>query len=108
MINSVTVVERQIAAYNSHDLQGFAATYAEHVEMDRRDGTFLRGRDEVRSAYAPYLAEGRCRMEIFGRLVQGGWIIDHEIVHGLSDEPVRMLVAYHVRDGLIDKARFFA
>ncbi|HEV7934360.1 MAG TPA: nuclear transport factor 2 family protein [Actinomadura sp.] len=108
MINSVTVVERQIAAYNAHDLEGFAATYARHVEIDRRDGTSLRGRDEVRTAYAPQFAAGRCRAEILGRLVQGEWVVDHEIAHGLSDDPVRVLVAYRIRDRLIDKVRFLA
>ncbi len=34
-------------------------------------------------------------------------MIDHETAHGLADEPVRVLVAYRVRAGLIDRVHFF-
>lgn len=38
---------------------------------------------------------------------EGDWVIDHETAHGLADEPVRVLVAYRVRAGLIDRVHFF-
>ncbi|WP_035795030.1 nuclear transport factor 2 family protein [Kitasatospora mediocidica] len=99
------VVEQQLAAYNSHDLDAFVATYAEDVVVHRRKGD-LRGRQALRDTYAGQFAEGRCRAEIVGRLSEGDWVVDHEVAHGLADEPVRVLVAYRVRDGLIDRVDF--
>ncbi|MFC5668200.1 nuclear transport factor 2 family protein [Kitasatospora misakiensis] len=100
------VVERQLAAYNSHDIDAFVATYAEDVTVQRADGSLLQGRRALRDRYAGQFAEGRCRAEIVGRLTEGDWVVDHEIAHGLADEPVRVLVAYRVRDGLIDRVDF--
>ncbi|WP_406340265.1 nuclear transport factor 2 family protein [Streptomyces sp. NBC_00648] len=77
------MVERQLAAYNSHDLEAFAATYAPDVCINRRSGDRLRGRDAVREAYGDMLAKGRCRAETVGRLAEGDWVVDHEIAHGI-------------------------
>ncbi|MDJ0382330.1 nuclear transport factor 2 family protein [Streptomyces sp. G-G2] len=97
------IVERQLAAYNSHDLEAFAATYAPDVCVNRSSGDPLLGRDAVREAYADMFAKGCCRAEIVGRLTEGDWVVDHEIAHGVADEPVRLLVSYRVRGGLIDR-----
>ncbi|MBG6135972.1 nuclear transport factor 2 family protein [Longispora fulva] len=108
MTDQQTVVERQLAAYNSHDLDAFAATYAPDVRVNRRDGSQLLGRDGLREAYADQFAQGRCRAEIVGRLTEGDWVVDHEIAHGITDTPIRVLVAYRVRDGLIDRVDFLS
>ncbi|WP_405021117.1 nuclear transport factor 2 family protein [Kitasatospora sp. NBC_00070] len=100
------VVEQQLAAYNSHDLDAFVATYTEDVTVHRANGDRLQGRQALRDRYAGQFAEGRCRAEIVGRLSEGDRVVDHEIAHGLADEPVRLLVAYRVRDGLIDRVDF--
>ncbi|GAA1993692.1 nuclear transport factor 2 family protein [Kitasatospora viridis] len=101
-----SVVERQLAAYNSHDLDAFAATYAADVVINRRSGSQLLGREALREAYAGMFAEGRCRAEISGRLTEGDWVVDHEVAHGITAEPLRVLVAYRVRGGLIDRVDF--
>lgn len=100
------VVEQQLAAYNSHDIDAFVATYAEDVTVKRADGSRLEGRTALRDRYAGQFAKGRCRAEIVGRLTEGDWVVDHEVAHGLADEPIRVLVAYRVRDGLIDRVDF--
>ncbi|MET9400434.1 nuclear transport factor 2 family protein [Kitasatospora sp. NPDC002965] len=100
------VVEQQLAAYNNHDIDAFVATYAEDVTVHRADGSRLQGRQALRDKYAGQFAEGRCRAEIVGRLVEGDRVVDHEIAHGLADGPVRVLVAYRVRGGLIDRVDF--
>ncbi|MFI8085451.1 nuclear transport factor 2 family protein [Kitasatospora sp. NPDC086009] len=100
------VVEQQLAAYNNHDIDAFVATYAEDVLVLRRDGSRLEGRQALRDTYTRQFAAGRCRAEIVGRLTEGDWVVDHEVAHGLSDEPVRVLVAYRVREGLIDRVEF--
>jgi hypothetical protein len=106
MDKSSEVVEQQLAAYNSHDIDAFAATYAEDVVVNRRDGSRLAGRQALRATYAGLFAEGRCRAEILGRLEEGDWVVDHELAHGVREEPIRVLVAYRVREGLIDRVDF--
>lgn len=102
------VVELQLAAYNSHDIDAFVATYAEDVTINRADGSRLQGLQALRERYVGQFAEGRCRAEIAGRLTEGDWVVDHEIAHGLADDPVRVLVAYRVRGGLIDRVDFLS
>lgn len=103
----VSVVERQLDAYNAHDLDAFVGTYAPDVTIEQSDGGVISGREELRASYAEQFAQRRCRAEITARMTEGDWVIDHETAHGLADEPVRVLVAYRVRDGLIDAVRFF-
>jgi hypothetical protein len=100
------VVERQLTAYNSHDLEAFVATYAPEVTVNRPDGSRLTGHDALRARYGPLFAAAQCRAEIVGRLTEGEWVVDHEIAHGVRPDPVRVLVAYRVRDGLIDRVDF--
>ncbi|MFE5550150.1 SgcJ/EcaC family oxidoreductase [Streptomyces sp. NPDC056534] len=100
------VVERQLAAYNNHDLDSFASTYAEDVRITYPDGNVLQGRQAVREAYAGQFTEGRCHAEVTGRLTEGEWVVDHETAHSIAPEPIRVLVAYRVRNGHIDRAVF--
>ncbi|MDQ0791548.1 nuclear transport factor 2 family protein [Streptomyces sp. B1I3] len=60
------VDERQLTAYNQHDIDAFAATYVEDVVVHRRDGSRLEGRESLREAYAALFAKGRCRAAILG------------------------------------------
>ncbi|GGT14852.1 hypothetical protein GCM10014713_04500 [Streptomyces purpureus] len=106
VIDPVSVVQRQLEAYNAHDVDGFVATYAEDVTIERRDGTTLEGAGELRRVYAEQFAHGRCRAEIEARMTEGRWVVDHEVAHGVADGPIRVLVAYRVTDGLIDLVRF--
>ncbi|MFE5549759.1 nuclear transport factor 2 family protein [Streptomyces sp. NPDC056534] len=100
------VVERQLTAYNAHDLESFADTYAEEVRISYPDGGVIEGRQAVRESYAGQFAEGRCRAEITARLTEGDWVVDHEVAHGIAADPVRVLVAYRVRNGRIDRVHF--
>jgi dienelactone hydrolase len=104
----VEVVSRQLEAYNRHDLEQFLATYAPNAVMHSRDGRTLTGRRALREVYGPRLAAGKCRAEIVNRIAEGGWVVDHEIAHGIEPEPIRVLAAYRVLDGLIAEVRFFA
>ena len=102
------VVERQIAAYNAHDLEAFLATYAEDVRIERNTGEVTVGREAMSGRYGQIFAAGLCRAEITARICQGEWVVDHETAHGLGPEPVRVIVAYRVRGGAIDRVRFMA
>ena len=101
------VVRRQLEAYNAHELEAFLATYAQDVQLER-DGEVTVGLLALAERYGPIFAEGRCRAEVTARMRQGEWVVDHETVHGLWPEPIRGIVAYRVRGGVIDLVRFMS
>lgn len=107
MNEHVTIVEGQRDADNTHGLEAFVNTCAVDARIHRRDGSQITGREALRDAYVDQFSEGRCRAEIINRMEEGDWVIDHETAHGLADEPVRVLVAYRVRAGLVDRVHFF-
>ena len=104
----VEVVSRQLEAYNRHDLERFLATYAPNAVMHGRSGAPIRGRRALREVYGPRLAAGKCRAEIVNRIAEGDWVVDHEVAHGIEPEPIRVLAAYRVVDGLIAEVRFLS
>jgi hypothetical protein len=101
---SVTdVVARQVEAYNAADLEAFLACYSPTVVIRAGDGTVLNeGLEAMRQTYAGWFGSlPDLRAEIASRLVRGSWVVDDEHVTA-TDLDVRALVAYRVRDDLID------
>ncbi len=98
------VVTRQVEAYNAADLGAFLACYAPSVVIRAGDGTVLNeGLDAMRATYAGWFGSlPGLHAEIVRRLERGSWVVDEEHVTA-TDLDVRALVAYRVRDGLIDQ-----
>jgi hypothetical protein len=99
------VVDEQVAAYNSHDLDRFVATYADDVEVVAPDGRVLRGHDALRQTYGPLFENGTVQAEIVGRLRCADWVVDHERASVSGRDPVEVLVAYRVSVGRIVSVR---
>jgi uncharacterized protein (TIGR02246 family) len=96
------VVQRQVDAFNAHDLDAFLATYAEDAVVAGGDGMAdaLRGREALRAHYARRLAQPGLRATIEQRARMGRWVVDHEIV--ANDAGVTAALAiYEVEEGLI-------
>ena len=102
-MRAADVVARQAEAYNAADLEGFLACYAPTVVIRSGEGIVLSdGLEAMREAYAGWFESMRgLRAEIVTRVERGGWVVDDEHVtaEGLD---LRALVAYRVRDDLID------
>ncbi len=104
------VVQRQLDAYNDHDLARFAACYAVDVELFRPPGAepFLRGRAALADHYGRHrFNRSNLHAELVGRLVVGNKVFDHERIEGLADQAVEALVAFEVQAGLIRRVWFF-
>jgi hypothetical protein len=103
-MSAADVVTRQVDAYNAADLEGFLACYAPAVVIRSGDGVVLSdGLDALRASYAEWFGSlPGLRAEIVNRVGRGSWVVDEEHVtaQGLD---VRALVAYRVRDHLIDQ-----
>ncbi len=103
-MSAADVVSRQVEAYNAADLDGFLACYAASVVIRSGDGVVLsEGLDAMRASYVEWFGSlPGLRAEIVGRRELGSWVVDEEHVtaQGLD---LRALVAYRVRDDLIDQ-----
>lgn len=96
------VIERQVAAFNAHDLEAFLATYAEDAVVDGVEGADgpIRGREAMRRHYAKRLAQPGLRAEIAQRVRMGRWVIDYEIVENDAGR-VEAIAVYEVEERLI-------
>jgi hypothetical protein len=104
------VVDRQIAAYNAHNLSAFVACYAEDIQIFRppdREPAIT-----GRAALADFYRTRRFHLpqlqaEVVNRMVLGNKVIDHEHIRGLeSGSIVEAIAVYEVCDGLIRRVWF--
>jgi hypothetical protein len=103
-MSAAAVVSHQVDAYNAADLDGFLACYAPTVVIRSGDGVVLNeGLEAMRESYADWFGSlPGLHAEIVTRVELGSWVVDEEHVtaEGLD---LRALVAYRVREDLIDQ-----
>lgn len=108
----IDLVQRQLDAYNAHDLDAFCACFTDDVRTWRMPDTSspaLEGKAALRAFYAEQrFAIPSLRTELLARIALGDKVIDHERIHGLRDEPYDMAAIYRVADSLIAEVWFFA
>ncbi|GAA0944585.1 nuclear transport factor 2 family protein [Nonomuraea longicatena] len=102
------LAQRQLDAYNAHDLDAFVACYAEDVVVLSGDEVAGRGRAFLRERYTAQFAARTCRADLLGRMEAGEWAVDHEHAVGTSRGEAVLMVAYRVRGGLIDRVVFMS
>jgi hypothetical protein len=107
----VEVVQRQLEAYNAHDLERFVAEYSETVTIFRPPATepTISGKAHLARHYAAnrFNLQG-LRADIVNRMALGNRVIDHERIHGVADQPFEVAAVYEVLDGKIQTVWFFA
>lgn len=107
-----TLVQRQLDAYNAHDLDGFLATYSPEIEIfEIADASAPRmtGLEGMREVYGEMFASmPNLRCDLGNRIADGAYVIDHEIciVGEPGDPPERAIAIYQVEDGLIRRVWF--
>ena len=105
-----TVVQRQVEAYNSRDIDAFLSYYAENVTIRHlpEGEVSWASREAMRDRYAKRFEENpELNCVITNRTVHGNWVIDHELVTGVKDRPrIRAVATYEVRNGLIQNVWF--
>jgi hypothetical protein len=103
------VVDRVVAAINAHDVESFAACYAEDATIeDGYDRVGIRGRDELRVRYgAMFERFPALHVEPRWRTTVGEFVVQEETVDGRGDH-TRHVAVYLVRDGVIVRERLVA
>lgn len=109
-IPAVPLIDRQLAAYNSRDLEAFIATYDEQVELyNSPDNLMGKGHDFMRSIYGQLFKNAPgLHCELQNRIVLGNTVIDHEKVSGFggSSEAVEAIAVYQISGDKISKVYF--
>lgn len=104
------VVQRQLDAYNAHDLEGWLAIYAEDALQFELHGRLLaQGHDQMRERMVMRFGEPDLHARLLHRCVVGAVVVDHEeITRNFSEGrgQVDLLAIYEVREGEIQKASF--
>jgi hypothetical protein len=110
----VDIVQRQLDAYNAHDLEAFLATYSPEIEIfDISDAASpqMAGIPAMREVYGGMFASlPDLRCDLGNRIADGAFVIDHEIcaMGAPGDPPERAIAIYQVEDGLIRRVWFAA
>ena len=105
------VVLRQLEAYNAHDVEAFAAAYAEDVELYDFPAALRepKGREGLKTFYAQRFKDNpNLHANAKDQMLSGPYVIHREKVTGLVDrkDPLEVVVVYLVKDGLIRKVWF--
>ena len=103
-------VQRQLEAYNAHDLERFLAEYADDVRVFRPPATdpVLSGK----AAFGEHYAKNRFNLpnlhaRLVNRIVSGNIVVDHEEITGLPQPNLAAVAVYEVIDDRIRTVWFF-
>lgn len=103
-------VQRQLDAYNAHDLERFVAEYTDDVRVFRppEPEPVLAGKP----AFAEHYAKNRFNLpelhaRLVNRMVSGNIVVDQEAITGLPGGPLSAVAVYDVVDGRIKTVWFF-
>ena len=111
MTEAVTVgspadlAQRQLDAYNAHDIEAFAACYTADVEaflLPSGERLFA-GRDALVDRYGPYFEAQKPHAELTGRRVLGDMAIDFEQVVLADGSTLSAWALYQVVSAGVDK-----
>ena len=104
---AVSLVQRQLNAYNGHDLEAFLEPYAENVQVFTfPDSLQSQGKDQMRKAYQYITSLPGLHCEIKDRIIKGNIIIDHEKVTGVNNMPIENIAIYFIEKNKIYKVYF--
>ena len=107
-----SVVQRQLDAYNTRDVDALLATYADDAQHFEYPATLLAsGAAELRERFTARFREPNLHARLLRRIVMGPVVIDHEeVTRTFPEGPgrIELVAIYEVSDGKIASARFIS
>jgi len=104
------VVQKQLDAYNAHNLDALMATYAEDAQQFEHPAKLLAsGAAQIRERFAARFQEPNLHAALVKRIVAGNVVIDHEHVTRTFPEgtgKIELVAIYEIQDGKIARAWF--
>ena len=111
-LDPATIVQRQLDAYNSHDLDALMATYSDDVQHFEFPSTLLAsGAAQVRERLSVRLQEPDLHARLVNRIAMGNLVIDQEVITRNFPEPegvgtIELIAMYEVQGERITRAWF--
>jgi hypothetical protein len=101
------VVQEQLEAYNRHDVDAFLKTYSAEIKLyEFPDKEISSGLEAMRKTYGRlFEREPDRKAKIAKRIVQGDYVIDHEVVSGGGRE-FKAVAIYRVQNDKITAVWF--
>ncbi|WP_078673184.1 amidohydrolase family protein [Chitinophaga eiseniae] len=101
-----SLVQQQLNAYNTRNMEAFLEPYAEDVELFAfPDKLVCRGKEQMRKVYHFFNLASLLHCRIEKRIIEGNFVIDEE--HILDDHGrKRGTAVYHIQNGKIRKVFF--
>lgn len=101
------LVQRQLNAYNAHNIEEFLDTYSDDIEIyNFPEQLVSKGKDKMRTRYGEMFSKLKVlHCKIVDRIVLNNTVIDHEYVN-MDDKVVQAIAIYEVKDGKIVKVSF--
>ena len=102
--------EAQFCAYSAPVLEAFLACFAGAFKGYRMptESPSTVGKGALRAFYAEHRFNyPLLRAELLSRTVIGNKVFDHELIYGLSPEPLESMAVFEVEAGLIKTAWFY-
>ncbi|MGB8338381.1 MAG: nuclear transport factor 2 family protein [Burkholderiales bacterium] len=100
-----TIIQRQLDAYNAHDLDALLATYALEAKQFEHPGKLLaNGHAQIRERMTARFQDSQLHARLIKRSVMGNVVIDQEEVTRTFPEGrgvIELVAIYEVQDGKI-------
>lgn len=109
-MNPDAPVQRQLEAYNAHDVERFAAEYTEDIQVFRPPAVepVLSGKLAFKEHYAKNRFNNpKLRATVVNRMIAGNTVVDHERIVGLAPEVVEAIAVYAIEGGRIKTVWFY-
>ena len=102
MSNPEEIVQRQLQAYNEHNIDAYVDTFSQDVQLFELPGNVetISGKAALRAYYAErFRLYPVLQGKVTQRMVLGNYVIYHEELYGLqADEAVELIAVYQVQD----------
>lgn len=106
-----TIIDGQLAAYNSRDLEAFLSFYAEDAVLANYPNQVTQtGKAEMRTRYQIRFSNPNVHAEIIKRVAFGSFVVDHERVVAAppAEGTLEAVAIYEIKDGKIVRVTFLS
>jgi hypothetical protein len=91
------LIQKQVDAYNAHNLEAFVACYGPDIEFRTLDGNVNpeKGTVALRKGYADLFKRyPELRVKVLKRIRQGAYVIDQQQAEGMGPNPIIVTAIY--------------
>lgn len=104
------IIQKQLDTYNARDLEGYLVLFSDNITTYRPPSPepVIEGKQALREFYANHrFNKPDLHAKLINRMCLGNTVIDHEVITGVTEEPMEMAAVYEVGDGLIQRIWFY-